>query len=136
MELHEELCPRMSIFHSSDIRMQVHFPDKRLIQYDCGKLQQLDLLLKKLKAGGHRALIFTQMSRMLDILEIFLNLHGYTYLRLDGATRIDKRQMLMERFNNDPRIFLFILSTRTGGLGVNLTGNHHVHFDFSQLQKT
>jgi SNF2 family DNA or RNA helicase len=103
--------------------MQVNFPDKRLIQYDCGKLQQLDILLKQLKAGGHRALIFTQMSRMLDILEVFLNLHGYTYLRLDGTTRIEKRQMLMERFNNDPRIFLFISSTRTGGLGVNLTGN-------------
>jgi hypothetical protein len=52
---------------------------------------------------------------MLDILEIFLNLHGHTYLRLDGATRVDRRQQMMEWFNNDPKVFLFILSTRAGG---------------------
>lgn len=53
-------------------------PPQRLIQFDCGKLQQLDLLLRELRSGGHRALIFTQMSRMLDVLEIFLNIHGHT----------------------------------------------------------
>lgn len=52
------------------------FPDKKLIQYDAGKLQMLDVLLKDLKANHHRALIFTQMSKMLDILEEFLCLHG------------------------------------------------------------
>jgi SNF2 family DNA or RNA helicase len=104
------------------------FPDLHLIQYDCGKLQALDDLLRKLHQAEHRVLIFTQMSRMLDILEIFLNYHGYRYLRLDGATRIDHRQMLMEKFNNDPRIFVFILSTRSGGVGVNLTGADTVIF--------
>ncbi|PRP73136.1 Swi2/Snf2-Like family protein [Planoprotostelium fungivorum] len=110
------------------IRSQIYFPDKRLIQYDCGKLQQLDRLLSRLKSGGHRALIFTQMTRMLDILEIFLNIHGHTYLRLDGSTGIEKRQMMMERFNRDSKIFLFILSTRSGGVGVNLTGADTVIF--------
>ena len=63
----------------------------RLIQYDCGKLQRLDLLLSDLLAGQHRALIFTQMTKVLDILERFLNYHGYRYLRLDGTTRVDRR---------------------------------------------
>lgn len=56
-------------------------------------LQELAALLRKLKAGDHKALIFTQMTRMLDVLEVFLNLHGYTYLRLDGATKPEMRQV-------------------------------------------
>lgn len=91
-------------------------------QFDAGKLQTLAELLRELKRGGHRALIFTQMSKMLDILEAFLNLNGHTYLRLDGSTGVDRRQRLMDRFNSDPKIFCFILSTRSGGLGINLTG--------------
>lgn len=104
------------------------FPEKRLIQYDCGKLQALDLLLRKLKHGKHRCLIFTQMSSMLNILEIFLNIHGHTYFRLDGATPVEKRQYLMDRFNKDDKVFCFILSTRSGGLGINLTGADAVIF--------
>src|SRR5262249_38139601 len=105
-----------------------YFPDKRLLQFDCGKLQALAMLLRELKTGGHRCLIFTQMTRMLDILEEFLNLHGYTYSRLDGTTKPEQRQLLMERFNNSPKIFAFILSTRSGGIGVNLTGADTVIF--------
>jgi E1A-binding protein p400 len=87
-----------------------------------------DALLRQLKAGGHRCLIFTQMTKMLDLLEVFINMYAYTYLRLDGSTKIEDRQKLMERFNTDPRIFLFILSTRSGGVGVNLTGADTVIF--------
>lgn len=58
-----------------------------------GKLQTLHTLLRKLKAGGHRVLIFTQMTRMLDVLEQFLNYHGHIYLRLDGSTRVEQRQV-------------------------------------------
>lgn len=54
------------------------------------------MLLRRLKQGGHRCLIFTQMSRMLDVLEIFLNLHAYTYLRLDGSTKPESRQIMMQ----------------------------------------
>lgn len=67
--------------------------------YDCeflcelGKLQTLHLLLRKLKSEGHRVLIFTQMTRMLDVLEQFLNYHGHIYLRLDGSTRVEQRQV-------------------------------------------
>lgn len=95
---------------------------------DAGKLQTLAELLRELKRGRHRTLIFTQFSKMLDILEAFLNLNGHTYLRLDGSTGVDRRQRLMDRFNSDPKIFCFILSTRSGGLGINLTGADTVVF--------
>jgi helicase SWR1 len=110
------------------MRLSIQFPDKRLLQYDCGKLQALDRLLRKLQSGGHRALIFTQMTKVLDLLEQFLNIHGHKYLRLDGATKVEQRQILTDRFNNDPRILAFILSTRSGGLGINLTGADTVIF--------
>ncbi|KAL3134959.1 Pharynx and intestine in excess protein 1 [Trebouxia sp. C0010 RCD-2024] len=123
------------------VRRQLFFPDRRLLQFDCGKLQELAQLLYQLKAGGHKALIFTQMTKMLDVLEAFLNLHGYTYLRLDGTTKPEQRQaspalcpaplsnlILMQRFNSNPKIFVFILSTRSGGVGMNLTGADTVIF--------
>ncbi|KAJ4292812.1 swr1 complex component [Kalmusia sp. IMI 367209] len=115
-------------FHESRIRQSIAFPDKRLLQYDCGKLQRLATLLRDLLAGGHRALIFTQMTKVLDILEQFLNIHGHRYLRLDGATKVEQRQILTDRFNNDTRILCFILSSRSGGLGINLTGADTVIF--------
>ncbi|KAL2194036.1 SNF2 family N-terminal domain-containing protein [Corynascus similis CBS 632.67] len=115
-------------WHEARMRLSIQFPDKRLLQYDCGKLQALDKLLRRLQAGGHRALIFTQMTKVLDILEQFLNIHGHKYLRLDGATKVEQRQILTDRFNHDPRILCFILSTRSGGLGINLTGADTVIF--------
>ncbi|KAI0854104.1 SNF2 family N-terminal domain-containing protein [Daldinia vernicosa] len=115
-------------WHEARMRLSIQFPDKRLLQYDCGKLQALDRLLRKLQSGGHRALIFTQMTKVLDILEQFLNIHGHKYLRLDGATKVEQRQILTDRFNHDPRILCFILSTRSGGLGINLTGADTVIF--------
>lgn len=115
-------------FHEARMKLSIAFPDKRLLQYDCGKLQRLDKLLRQLQAGGHRALIFTQMTKVLDILEQFLNIHGHRYLRLDGATKIEQRQILTDRFNNDTRILAFILSSRSGGLGINLTGADTVIF--------
>ena len=79
------------------LKLQITFPDPLLLQYDCGKLQKLADLLREKKAGGHRILIFTQMTRILDILEIFLNFHGFLYLRLDGATKIEDRQYITEQ---------------------------------------
>ncbi|KAF2112156.1 SNF2 family N-terminal domain-containing protein [Lophiotrema nucula] len=123
-----ELVRRKDPFHESRIRQSIAFPDKRLLQYDCGKLQRLAVLLRDLQAGGHRALIFTQMTKVLDILEQFLNIHGHRYLRLDGATKVEQRQLLTDRFNSDPKILCFILSSRSGGLGINLTGADTVIF--------
>lgn len=123
----KQVCPQ-DPFHEARMRLSIAFPDKRLLQYDCGKLQRLDTLLRTLQAGGHRALIFTQMTKVLDILEQFLNIHGHRYLRLDGATKIEQRQVLTERFNRDDRILAFILSSRSGGIGINLTGADTVIF--------
>ncbi|KAL5545473.1 hypothetical protein UlMin_005160 [Ulmus minor] len=124
----EILSPLLTPFRPAIVRRQVYFPDRRLIQFDCGKLQELAILLRKLKSEGHRALIFTQMTKMLDILEAFINLYGYTYMRLDGSTQPEERQTLMQRFNTNPKIFLFILSTRSGGVGINLVGADTVIF--------
>ena len=136
MQLNKSLSPKLSPLHPIINSTMTQFPDPRLIQYDCGKLQTLDMLLRTLKTGGHRVLIFTQMTRMLDVFEAFLNYHGHIYLRLDGSTRIDQRQVLMERFNQDKRIFVFILSTRSGGIGVNLTGADTVIFYDSDWNPT
>uniref|UniRef100_A0A8C3GCQ9 Snf2-related CREBBP activator protein n=1 Tax=Cyclopterus lumpus TaxID=8103 RepID=A0A8C3GCQ9_CYCLU len=134
--LSSQVTPRTRSLHRIQCYMRTQFPDLRLIQYDCGKLQTLHTLLRKLKTGGHRVLIFTQMTRMLDVLEQFLNYHGHIYLRLDGSTRVEMRQSLMERFNADRRIFCFILSTRSGGVGVNLTGADTVVFYDSDWNPT
>ncbi|KAF9463593.1 SNF2 family N-terminal domain-containing protein [Collybia nuda] len=116
------------VLHRPSVKLQIAFPDPSLLQYDCGKLQELARLLREKKIGGHRVLIFTQMTKILDILEIFLNFHGYLYLRLDGATKIEDRQYITERFNADSRIFCFIASSRSGGVGINLTGADTVVF--------
>jgi hypothetical protein len=88
------------------------FPDRWFVEWDCGKLRVLARLLSKLHAGGHKCIIFTQMSKMIDVLEFFVNLHGYTYVRLDGGTRVDRRQQIVDQFNTSPKLFLFIASTR------------------------
>ncbi|CAN1164576.1 Protein PHOTOPERIOD-INDEPENDENT EARLY FLOWERING 1 [Linum perenne] len=124
----ELLLPLLSPVRPAIVRRQVYFPDRRLIQFDCGKLQELAVLLRRLKSEGHRALIFTQMTKMLDVLEAFINLYGYTYMRLDGSTQPEERQTLMQRFNTNPKFFLFILSTRSGGVGINLVGADTVIF--------
>ena len=73
------LFPQQKILVMSEAT-QMYFPDKRLIQYDCGKLQKLAVMLQRLRADGHRVLLFSQMTRMLDILEAFLNIHGYKFV--------------------------------------------------------
>lgn len=119
---------RRDPLHTAAVSLNIAFPDASLLQYDCGKLQQLDTLMRRLVDDGHRVLIFTQMTKVLDILEKFFNYHGYRYLRLDGATKVEQRQALTERFNRDTRISAFILSTRSGGLGINLVGADTVIF--------
>ena len=95
--IRERICEKMKIpienaikpFYPAKIRQKIFFPDRKLVQFDSGKLQTLANLLRQMKAGGHKCLIFTQMSKMLDILEVFLNLHAHTYVRLDGSTGND-----------------------------------------------
>jgi len=86
------------------------------------KVALLDQMLPKLKAAGHRVLIFTQMTQVMTILEDYFALRGYLSLRLDGSTPADEREKRMYRFNSpDSPYFIFLLSTRAGGLGLNLT---------------
>lgn len=88
---------------------------------DSGKFHRLDVLLPKLKAKGHRVLIFSQFTMMLDIIERYLEIRSHGYCRLDGSTAVDERQDLINDFNTDSDIFIFLLSTRAGGVGINLT---------------
>ena len=104
------------------------FPSRVAIQDDCGKLTVLRALLVRLRSEGHKCLLFTQMSKMLDVLETFVNLHGFSYVRLDGSTKTEQRMNVVDRFNNNSRIFLFIASTRAGGIGLNLTAADAVIF--------
>ncbi|XP_041482494.1 lymphoid-specific helicase-like isoform X1 [Lytechinus variegatus] len=94
--------------------------DEELVT-SCGKMMVVDRLLPALKERGHKVLIFSQMTTMMDILEDYCHLRSYQYCRLDGSTSIEDRQARMKEFNTDPDVFLFLLSTRAGGLGINLT---------------
>uniref|UniRef100_A0A8C3PYB7 Chromodomain helicase DNA binding protein 9 n=1 Tax=Chrysolophus pictus TaxID=9089 RepID=A0A8C3PYB7_CHRPC len=87
-----------------------------------GKLVLIDKLLPKMKAGGHKVLIFSQMVRCLDILEDYLIHKRYLYERIDGRVRGNLRQAAIDRFRKpDSDRFVFLLCTRAGGLGINLT---------------
>lgn len=86
-----------------------------------GKMLILDAMLKELKKTGHKVLIFSQMTKMLDLIEDYCHLRELNYCRLDGQTDMTTRGEQMQAFNTDPDQFLFLLSTRAGGLGINLS---------------
>ena len=88
---------------------------------NCGKLVLLDKLLPKLQSRGSRVLIFSQMTRLLDILEDYCEIREYDYCRLDGSTSYAVREESIDAFNApNSKKFIFLLSTRAGGLGINL----------------
>ncbi|XP_023692374.2 E1A-binding protein p400 isoform X1 [Paramormyrops kingsleyae] len=90
------------------------FPDLQLLQMDSGKLEALAVLLHKLRSENRRVLIFTQMVRMLDILEAFLNYRHLTYVRLDESLPMQERQEQMKSFNRTRQVFCAILTNRCG----------------------
>ncbi|TEB28250.1 transcription activator snf2l1 [Coprinellus micaceus] len=95
--------------------------DEHLIT-SCGKMVILDKLLKSMKEKGSRVLIFSQMSRLLDILEDYCLFRGYKYCRIDGGTAHEDRITAIDEYNKpDSDKFIFLLTTRAGGLGINLT---------------
>lgn len=125
-------------------------PKLRDLVWECGKMRLFAQLLRILKAQGHRVLVYSQMTAMLDILQDFLTSNNYTYVRLDGSSSLDQRRSVVDRFQNkyvcglcdfdgiavvafifdvlSPNVFVFLLSTRAGGLGINLVAADTVIF--------
>ncbi|XP_044528989.1 E1A-binding protein p400-like [Gracilinanus agilis] len=115
-----ELAPYLHQLQQIAAPHSLQFPDLRLVQCDSGKLEALAILLQRLKSEGRRVLILSQMILMLDILELFLNFHFLTFIRIDEYASYEQRQELMKSFNRDKRIFCAILSTHSRSTGVNL----------------
>jgi len=116
------------LLKGSQSLFQLDIPKYNRLLTDCAKLQKLDELLLERYLGGHRVLIFCQMTKMLDILEDYLTWKQYTYFRMDGSTPIPDRRYMVEEYQKSNRIFAFLLSTRAGGLGVNLIAADTVIF--------
>ena len=114
----------------------IQVPPRMRLVSDCGKLAKLDALLHKLKEGGHRVLLYFQMVKMIDLMEEYLTYRGYRYLRLDGSTKLEDRRDTVHDFQTRPEIFIFLLSTRAGGLGINLTAADTVIFYDSDWNPT
>lgn len=115
---------------------QVSVPPLNTFISDSGKLVQLDKLLMKLKSEDHRVLIYFQMTRMMDLFEDYLVKKEFSYLRLDGSSKIIHRKELVDAWQNTRDIFIFILSTRAGGVGINLTAADTVIFYDSDWNPT
>ncbi|KAK0619392.1 INO80-like protein [Immersiella caudata] len=111
-------------------------PSMRRFVTDSGKLAKLDELLRQLKEGGHRVLLYFQMTRMIDLMEEYLTYRNYKYCRLDGSTKLEDRRDTVADFQTRPEIFIFLLSTRAGGLGINLTTADTVIFYDSDWNPT
>ncbi|UYV79076.1 SMARCAD1 [Cordylochernes scorpioides] len=104
---------------------------------DSGKMKALDDLLPHIKSRGEKVLVFSQFTMMLDILEVYMDLRDYRWLRLDGSTPVADRKLmdnnlwcdrqdLIDQFSEDEEMFVFLLSTKAGGLGINLTAANNV----------
>jgi len=91
-----------------------------------GKMEVLAGLLTVLESENAKVLLFSYSTRLLDILEAYISSKGYTHCRLDGSTKADRRQQMVKEFNTDQSIFIFLLSTKAGGLGLNITGANTV----------
>ncbi|XP_048855150.1 chromodomain-helicase-DNA-binding protein 1-like isoform X2 [Brienomyrus brachyistius] len=92
-----------------------------------GKLHLLDRMLESLHQGGHRVLLFSQFTRLLDILQDYMEYRDYSYERLDGSVRGEERNLAIKNFSNR-NVFVFLLSTKAGGVGMNLTAADTVIF--------
>jgi ATP-dependent helicase STH1/SNF2 len=116
-----KLCNHPFVFESVEEEMNPGKGTNDLIWRTAGKFELLDRILPKFKVTGHRVLMFFQMTQIMNIMEDFLRLRGMKYLRLDGSTKSDDRSDLLRRFNAPGSdYFCFLLSTRAGGLGLNL----------------
>lgn len=130
IDILRKICNHPDLLDRDYIKDTVSYGDPKR----SGKMQVVKQLLKLWKSEGHKTLLFTQSRQMLDILEEFIKfkdpeLSDIRYLRMDGTTNISNRQNLVDQFNNQS-YDVFLLTTRVGGLGVNLTGaNRIIIFD-------
>lgn len=121
------------LFDGAEIRTDNHDETLKGLVMNSGKMVLLDKLLTRLRQDGHRVLIFSQMVRLLDILSDYMSLRGYPHQRLDGMVASDARKKSIAHFNAPGSLdFAFLLSTRAGGLGINLeTADTVIIFDVS-----
>ncbi|KAH3329788.1 hypothetical protein KXW13_008421 [Aspergillus fumigatus] len=126
-----KLCNHPFVFEPVEDQMNPGRGTNDLIWRTAGKFELLDRILPKFRATGHRVLMFFQMTQIMNIMEDFLRLRGMKYLRLDGSTKSDDRSDLLKLFNAPgSEYFCFLLSTRAGGLGLNLqTADTVIIFD-------
>ncbi|CAN8097446.1 unnamed protein product [Discula destructiva] len=116
-----KLCNHPFVFDEVENQMNPLSTSNDLLWRTCGKFELLDRVLPKYRATGHRVLMFFQMTAIMDIMEDFLRMRDISFLRLDGTTKSDERSELLHEFNRpDSPYFMFLLSTRAGGLGLNL----------------
>lgn len=116
-----KLCNHPFVFDEVENQMNPTSQSNDLLWRSSGKFELLDRILPKYQKSGHRVLMFFQMTAIMDIMEDFLRLRGIMYLRLDGTTKSEDRSDLLKKFNApDSPYFMFLLSTRAGGLGLNL----------------
>ncbi|PPQ90452.1 hypothetical protein CVT25_014970 [Psilocybe cyanescens] len=126
-----KICQHPFLFESVEDKISPGgFIDDKLVRTS-GKIELLNRILPKFFATGHRVLIFFQMTKVMDIMEDFLKMMGWKYLRLDGGTKTEERASFVQLFNaKDSEYKVFILSTRAGGLGLNLqTADTVIIFD-------
>ena len=116
-----KLCNHPFVFEEVEDQVNPGRGTNDLLWRTAGKFELLDRVLPKFQATGHRVLMFFQMTQIMNIMEDFLRLRGMKYLRLDGSTKADDRSELLKVFNAPgSEYFCFLLSTRAGGLGLNL----------------
>ena len=126
-----KLCNHPFVFEEIEDQMNPSRVTNDMLWRVAGKFELLDRILPKFAATGHRVLMFFQMTQIMNIMEDFMRYRGYKYLRLDGSTKSEERADLLEDFNAEgSEYFCFLLSTRAGGLGLNLqTADTVVIFD-------
>ncbi|ORZ23429.1 SNF2 family N-terminal domain-domain-containing protein [Absidia repens] len=127
----KKICNHPFVFEGVENTVNPSRRSNDMLFRTAGKFELLDRMLPKLRQTGHRVLIFFQMTQIMSIMEDFLNYKGFAYLRLDGSTKADDRSQLLQVFNAaDSPYFIFLLSTRAGGLGLNLqTADTVIIFD-------
>lgn len=125
-------APINNFIDYSNIRM----PSMTRFITESGKLSKLDKLLDELKQNDHRVLVYFQMTKMMDLMEEFLTFRQHNYVRLDGSSKLEDRRDLVHDWQTKPEIFVFLLSTRAGGLGINLTAADTVIFYDSDWNPT